>query len=82
LQIDLQVWFLPLAPRGSMDTSLVSAFLAASVGQFQLAVAGRMLAMNLDAGRSAVKLIDAAQQNIDTLANVSAGIGTNLDMTV
>jgi hypothetical protein len=65
-----------------MDTSLVSAFLAASVGQFQLAVAGRMLAMNLDAGRSAVKLIDAAQQNIDTLANVSAGIGTNLDMTV
>jgi hypothetical protein len=65
-----------------MDTSLVSAFLAASVGQFQLAVAGRMLAMNLDAGRSAVKLIDAAQQNIDTLANVSGGIGTNLDMTV
>jgi hypothetical protein len=65
-----------------MDASLASAFIAASVGQFQLAVAGKMLAMNLDAGRSTVKLIDAAQQNIDTLANVSAGIGTSVDMTV
>jgi hypothetical protein len=41
-----------------------------------------MLAMNMDAARSVVKLIDAAQQNIASLANVSAGIGTNFDMTV
>ena len=65
-----------------MDTSLASAFVAASAGQFQLAVAGRILAMNLDAGRSVVKLIDAAQQNIDSLANVTAGIGTNMDRTI
>jgi hypothetical protein len=62
--------------------SLAAAFIAVSAGQFQLAVAGKMLAMNIDAGRSAVKLIDAAQQNIDSLANVSAGIGGNLDITV
>ena len=66
-----------------MDTTaLASAFIAASAGQFQLGVAGKMLAMNVDAGRSAVKLIEAAQQNIDSLANVSAGIGTNVDITV
>jgi hypothetical protein len=65
-----------------MDSSLASAFIAASAGQFQLDFAGKMLAMNMDAARSVVKLIDAAQQNIASLANVSAGIGTNFDMTV
>ena len=60
--------------------SIASAFIAASAGQFQSAVAGKMLAMNLDASRSAVKLIDAAQQSIDSLANVSAGIGGNVDI--
>jgi hypothetical protein len=29
-----------------------------------------------------VKLIDAAQQNVDRLANVAAGIGGNLDVSV
>ena len=64
-----------------MDASLASAFIAASLGQVQLGFAGKMLGMELDAGRSAVKLIDAAQQSIDRLANVAAGIGTNLDVT-
>jgi hypothetical protein len=62
--------------------SLAAAFIAASAGQFQLDVAGKMLAMNLDASRSIAKLIDAAQQSIDSLANVSAGIGTSINMTV
>ncbi|HEY6254434.1 MAG TPA: hypothetical protein VIY51_01445 [Xanthobacteraceae bacterium] len=62
--------------------ALALAFITASAGQFQLAVADKMLAISVDAGRSAVKLIDAAQQNIDRLANVSAGIGTNVDVTV
>ena len=66
-----------------MDPSaLASAFIAASAAQFQLAIGGKMLAMDMDAGRSAVKLIDAAQQSIDSLANVSAGIGAGVDMTV
>jgi hypothetical protein len=44
-----------------------------------MAIGGKMLAMSMDAGRSAVKLIDAAQQSIDSLANVSAGIGGNVN---
>jgi hypothetical protein len=64
-----------------MDSALASAFIAASVGQVQLAVAGKILAMQFDTARSAVKLIDGAQQNIDRLANVAAGIGGNLDVT-
>jgi hypothetical protein len=63
-----------------MDPSAIaSAFVAASAGQFQMAIGGKMLAMSMDAGRSAVKLIDAAQQSIDSLANVSAGIGGNVN---
>jgi hypothetical protein len=63
-----------------MDPSAIaSAFVAASAGQFQIAIGGKMLAMSVDAGRSAVKLIDAAQQSIDSLANVSAGIGSNVN---
>jgi hypothetical protein len=61
--------------------SLAAAFIAAGAGQFQLGIAGKMLSMNLDAGRSAVKLIDAAQQSIASLANLSAGIGTNVNVT-
>ena len=33
------------------------------------------------ASDDAVKLIDAAQQNIDPLANVAAGLGTNVDVS-
>jgi hypothetical protein len=62
-------------------TALASALMAASAGQFQTAVAGKMLAMSVDAGRSAVKLIDAATQNIASLANLSAGIGTSVNTT-
>jgi hypothetical protein len=66
-----------------MDSAaLASAFIAASAGQFQLTVAEKMLAIDVNSDRSAVQLIDAAQQNIDRLANVSAGIGTNFDLTV
>jgi hypothetical protein len=64
-----------------MDMSLVSAIMGAQTGTMQLAVAARMLKMNADTAASVVKLIDAAQQSMNTLANVAAGIGTNLDIT-
>jgi|SoiMethySBSTD1v2_1073268.scaffolds.fasta_scaffold943822_2 hypothetical protein len=63
------------------DTGLVSAFIAARMGQMQLAVAGKMLRMNAESAQAAVKLIEAGQQNLDRLANVAAGIGTNLDIS-
>jgi len=64
-----------------MDSSLVSALIAARIGEIQLAVAAKMLRMNADAAASAIKLVDAAQQNADRLANVAAGIGTQLDVS-
>jgi hypothetical protein len=62
--------------------ALASAMIAARVGEVQLAIAARMLRMNADAAASAAKLIDASEQNVDRLANVAAGIGTQLDLTV
>jgi hypothetical protein len=64
-----------------MDLSLVTAMLGAQAGLTQLAVAGSMLKMNTENAGSAVKLIDAAQQNLNSLANVAPGIGTNLNIS-
>ena len=64
-----------------MDMSLITAMISAQAGSFQLAVAGRLMKMNADQGASIAKLIDAAQQNINSLANVAAGIGTNLNVS-
>jgi hypothetical protein len=66
--------------------SLLSAFFSAQVGQLQLAVAARLARtdpnnpINPDVGPSVTKLVDAAQQSAQPLANVAAGLGTNLDM--
>jgi hypothetical protein len=66
-----------------MDSAdLASAFIAARAGQTQLAVATKMLRMNADAERSVAQLLEAGQANIDKLANVAAGIGSNLDVSV
>jgi hypothetical protein len=62
-------------------TSLISALFASQVGQLQLAAAG-FLAQNDPQGASSVtQLVDAAQQNFEPLANVPAGLGTNLDVS-
>ena len=66
-----------------MDSAdLASAFVAAQAGQTQLAVAAKMLRMNADAAQSVVQLLEAGQANIDKLANLAAGIGGNLDVSV
>jgi hypothetical protein len=62
--------------------SIAAAFIAAQAGQVQTAVAAKMLKMNADSAANVVKLLDAAQQNFSSLANVASGIGTNLDITV
>jgi len=64
------------------STDLAAAFVAARAGQAQLAVAAKMLRMNADSEQSVVKLLQAGQANIDRLANVAAGIGGNLDVSV
>ena len=62
--------------------NLVSALIGARVGELQLAVAARMMRMNAGMEASVVKLIESAQQCMDPLANVAAGIGANLDISV
>ena len=62
--------------------ALASAMVAARVGEVQLAVAARLLRMDAQAAGTAAKLIDAAEANADRLANVAAGIGANLDVTI
>jgi hypothetical protein len=64
------------------DAGRASGLIAARVGQLQLAVAAKMLRMNAESAQSAAKLIEAAQQNVDRLANVAAGVGTNVDLSV
>ena len=61
--------------------SLISAILGAQTGMVQLAVAGRLMRMNADQGASIAKLIDAANQSANSLANVAENIGTNLDVS-
>jgi len=62
--------------------NLVSALIGARLGQAQLAVAAKMLQMEGVKPQSVVKLIDAAQQNMDRLANVAVGVGGNVDVSV
>jgi hypothetical protein len=64
--------------------SIAAAFIAQQAGQLQMAVAAKMLRMSAESGAAAnaVKLIEAAQQNFDRLANVTAGLGGNLDISV
>ena len=61
--------------------SLASAIMDAQAGQAQLAVAAKILKMNEDQEASVAKLLDAAQANISSLANVATGIGGNLDIS-
>jgi hypothetical protein len=61
--------------------SLASAFVAANAGQAQVAVAAKMLRMDADSAQAVVKMLDVAQQSVDRLANVAAGVGGNLDVS-
>jgi hypothetical protein len=62
--------------------SITSAFIAAQMAQMQTAVAAKMLRMNADNAQGVVKLLEAAQQNMNSLANVGSGIGCNCNITI
>ena len=64
-----------------MDPTLATALIGAQAGLTQLDVAARIMRMNADQGAAVVKLIDSAQQNLQPLANVAAGVGGNLDIS-
>ena len=61
--------------------SLATAFVGAQMGSAQMAVAAKMLRMNADNAASIVEVLNAAQRNIASLANVAAGVGQKLNIT-
>ena len=61
--------------------SIAAAFVGAQAAQLQTAAAAKMLQMNADSSADVAKLLEAAQQNFNRLANVAGGIGGNLDIT-
>ena len=62
--------------------SLISALIGAQTGEMQLAVAARLARMgDPDSGSSIAQLVGAADQSANSLANVAAGLGTNLDIS-
>jgi hypothetical protein len=62
--------------------SIASAFIAAQMAQVQTAAAAKILRMNADAASDAAKLLEAAHQNMNRLANVASGVGCNCDISV
>ena len=64
-----------------MDLSVISALLGAQAGNTRLDMGAQLLRMNADSERAIVQMISAAAQSANSLANVAAGTGTNLDIT-
>ena len=62
--------------------ALAAALVAAQSSQTQVALATQMVKMNAQADAAVVQLVDAAQQNMNSLANVASGVGGNLDISV
>jgi len=62
-------------------TSLASAMAGAQMGGVQMALAAEMLRMNADAAGAIVQVLQAAQQNLNSLANVAAGVGQNVNIS-
>lgn len=61
--------------------SLAAGLIGAQMGAIQMAAAARMMRTNAVSAASVTQVIDAAQQNINRLANVAAGVGRNLDIS-
>jgi hypothetical protein len=63
-------------------SSLAAAMAGAQAGRTQMAMAAKMVKMNADSAASIIQVIEAAQQNLTSLADAAAGLGQNLDITV
>lgn len=62
-------------------TSLASAMVSSQMSQVQTAMAAKMLKMNAESAGAIVQVLEAAQQNLQSLANVAAGVGKNVNIT-
>jgi hypothetical protein len=61
--------------------SIAAALVGSQMSNVQMALAAKMLRMNADAASAIVQVLDAAQQNLASLANVAQGVGQNLNIS-
>ena len=61
--------------------SLSAALVAAQMAKVQMAVAARMARMDAQQGQSVANLIASAEQNMNRVANLAPGVGTQVDIT-
>ena len=61
--------------------SIATALMSTRMAEIQMAAAARIMRMNAGNESAVVQLIDAADRNASSLANVAAGIGRNVDVT-
>lgn len=66
----------------TMDVSAIASVLTAQqAASTQMALLATMARMNADMQNSIVHVLEAAQTNLDRLANVGTGVGEALDIT-
>ncbi|HEY7232109.1 MAG TPA: hypothetical protein VH558_17260 [Pseudolabrys sp.] len=61
--------------------SIAAALVGSQMANVQMAVAAKMLRMNADNASAIVQVLDAAQKNLQSLANVAEGVGRNLNIS-
>lgn len=61
--------------------SLASAMAGGQMSGVQMALAAKMLKMNAEAAGAVAQMVEAGQKNLNSLANVAAGIGQNVNIT-
>ena len=61
--------------------SIATALVGSQMADVQMAVAAKMLRMNADNASAIVHVLDAAQKNLQSLANVAEGVGRNLNIS-
>ena len=63
------------------STSLAAVMAGAQMSNTHMALAARVLKMNADAKGAIAQVLEAAQQNIQHLASLPAGVGQKLDVS-
>jgi hypothetical protein len=61
--------------------SIATALVGSQMADVQMAIAAKMLRMNADNASAIVQVLDAAQRNLQSLANVAEGVGRNLNIS-
>jgi hypothetical protein len=62
-------------------SDVAAAMVGAQAADAQMTMAAKMLRMNADAAGAVADMLDAAQQNLQSLANVAAGVGQNINIS-